>query len=195
MRRRTLAALTVLVGSLAATRSPAAQRLDRGAGRALARPLGDAADVAIGTATDLGSVYALLGTAAVLGASGRRRAAARVVAAGALGWTAAQAVKPLVGRPRPFEADGARRIVTRPAGASWPSGHVAVAAGMTSAMADELPPAGTAATGALALFVAHSRIYVGVHYLTDVLAGLGLGVLAERAVAAVQSWLTSRFLS
>lgn len=187
MRRRSWLAGLLVAGSLAAVRSPRVQRCDRRVGAALSRPLGERADAVIGVGTDLGSVYAMLGASGVLALAGRRRVAARVVGAGALAWVASQAVKPLVDRRRPYEArEGVARLVAQPAGASWPSGHVAVAAGMTSAVVDELPRPGRLVAALAALFVAHSRVYVGVHYLTDVVAGLGIGVLCERLWRVVQ---------
>lgn len=194
MRRRSWLAGLLVAASLAAVRSRRAQRCDRRAGKALSRPLGRRADGVIGVGTDLGSVYAVIGATSVLAATGRRRAARRVAGAGALAWVAAQAAKPLVDRPRPYEADGATRLVTRPAGASWPSGHVAVATGMASAVVDELPRGGRLSALLGALFVAHSRVYVGVHYLSDVVAGLGIGVLAERAWHAVQRLMDRRLM-
>ncbi len=172
---------TAIVASYAALRWPAAQTWDRRAGTALSRPLGPVGDTVIAAGTDLGSVYAIAGLTTVLVGTGHRRAALDVAAAGATAWIAAQGIKPLVDRPRPYQAEGAFRLVAEPAGASWPSGHVAVAAGMAAAVSPDLPPRGRAVAAALAGFVAVSRIYVGVHYLTDVVAGLGVGVLSARA--------------
>lgn len=195
VRRRDVASAVALAATLLGVRSRGVQHLDRRAGRALARPLGPAADAAISAATDLGSVFAIAGLSATLAAAGRRRTAARVAGAGATGWIAAQAVKGLVDRPRPYQADGMDRLVTPPSGSSWPSGHVAVAAAMGSAVASDLPRTGKAGAGLLAGFVAYSRIYVGVHYVSDVVAGLGLGVLSDRlwrGLSALGNRLRSR---
>lgn len=187
--RSTLLGAGAAVGaSYAALRSARAQVWDRDAGRALSRPLGPVGDTVISSGTDLGSVYAILGIGGVLAVTGRRRAALDVVAAGSLAWVAAQGVKPLVDRPRPYQADGAARLVAEPAGASWPSGHVAVAAGMAAAVAPGMSDRGRVGAAAFAGFVSLSRIYVGVHYLTDVIAGLGVGVLSAGA------WRTTRRL-
>lgn len=187
-----VAAGTVVGASFVAVKSVGAQVWDRRAGMALSRPLGPVGDTVISAGTDLGSVYAIAGISAVLAATGRRRAALDVIGAGAVAWTAAQAVKPLVDRPRPYQADGALRLVAEPAGASWPSGHVAVAAGMAAALRPEMSRRGRVGAAVLAGFVAVSRIYVGVHYLTDVIAGLGVGVLGASGWRAARRAVSRR---
>jgi membrane-associated phospholipid phosphatase len=179
--RRAVAAATGLVAaSYAAVRSGRSERLDRQAAKALAYPLGHRVDLLVAAGTDLGSVYGIAGIAGVLAATGRRRAAFDVAAVGALAWTAAQAAKPLVGRERPYVVEGADRLVAVPAGSSWPSGHVAVASAMATTLAEHHLPTGTARVArAAAVGVAASRCYVGVHHLTDVIAGWGVGVLCS----------------
>jgi membrane-associated phospholipid phosphatase len=173
-----VAALGLLAASYAAVRSGRSERLDRRAAKALAYPLGHRVDVVVAAGTDLGSVYGIAGLATVLAVTGRRRAALDVAAVGAIAWTAAQASKPLVGRERPYVVEGADRLVAVPAGSSWPSGHVAVASGMASILGDHLPRPARRVARAAAVGVAVSRCYVGVHHLTDVLAGWGVGVLS-----------------
>lgn len=180
--RASLTAAGIALGaSLAAVKSPSLQQWDRRAGLALSRPLGRHGDTLVGAGTDLGSVYAILGISTALAVRRRTAAAVDVFGAGSAAWVAAQAIKPLVDRPRPYQADGVMRIVAKPSGASWPSGHVAVAAAMAGSMAPALPPAGRLVATGLTAFVAASRIYVGVHYLTDVIAGVGLGMLCAKA--------------
>lgn len=185
-RKRALAAGAALLGSFATLESRRAQRFDRRAGTSLSRPLGPVADRVISAGTDLGSVYAIAGIATILAVSGRRKAAADVAGAGALGWIAAQALKPLVHRPRPYQADAVARLVVEPSGASWPSGHVAVAAGMAGALSPRLPREGKVGAAVLSVLVAYSRIYVGVHYLSDVVAGIGIGVLCAEGWRSIR---------
>lgn len=87
-------------------------------------------------------------------------------------------VKPLVGRPRPFEGGvpNARMIQSpRPTTGSFPSGHAASAVAGAIAMSRIWPQASWA-FAALGALIAYSRIYVGVHYPSDVLAGALLGL-------------------
>ena len=185
--RTSLVVAGVALGaSLVAVRSRTLLRWDRRAGSALSRPLGHVGDVAFGVGTDLGSVYAIAGATTALLAARRPHVAADVAGAGALAWVAAQAAKPLVDRPRPYEAHGAVRLVAKPSGSSWPSGHVAVAAAMAGALSPSLPPAGRRMAGTVTGFVAMSRVYVGVHYLTDVVAGYGVGVLSAKVMRRIR---------
>lgn len=167
-----------VAGTLRAARGAEVPRVDVSAARIVARPRGHSVDRAAGALTDLGSVFGLVGVGAALGAAGHRREAAEVVVAGGLAWGLAQGAKELVHRPRPYEAGGADRLVSVPAGSSWPSGHTAVAAATAASLAPSLPAAGIVGAAAAAAMVATSRVYVGVHYLTDVLAGAGVGVIA-----------------
>jgi membrane-associated phospholipid phosphatase len=189
-RTRATAAGMALAASLLSLRSARMQAADRRAGAALSRPLGDAGDRVVSAGTDLGSVFAIGGIAAALVARGRPRRAVEVVGSGAIAWTVAQGIKPLVRRPRPYQSDGVARLVVEPAGASWPSGHVAVAAAMAEALAPSLTFAGRVGAAAATTFVGYSRIYVGVHYLSDVLAGAGLGVISARLWRGVRRLVT-----
>lgn len=162
-------------------RAGRASLLDDAVAGLVRRPLGPRADRVIAAATDVGSVFGLAGTAATLAATGRREAAVDVAVSGSMAWCAAQAVKPLLDRPRPYEQGEADRLVAIPAGTSWPSGHAAVAAAMATSLADHGGRAvGMVGTG-LVGFVSASRVYVGVHHATDPLAGVGIGVLCASA--------------
>lgn len=114
-----------------------------------------------------------------------RAAAFRMCLAVALAqWMTSAVVKPLVDRPRPYVARvaAARTIERSPSeSASFPSGHAATSAAGALAGARVVPGAGPA-LWALATAIAYSRIYVGVHYPSDVVAGALLGVLCALLV-------------
>lgn len=189
----TTGVLTGVVGAaLAVTASYAAVRigvagpLDTGARRWVERQHRVGVDRVVVVATDLGSIYGLGGVAGALTLAGRRSAGVDVAAAGSLAWLAAQAVKPLLHRERPYQAGLSRRLVAAPAGSSWPSGHAAVAAATAAVLAPRLGPIGRATVGGGVVAVGLSRLHVGVHHLTDVVAGIGVGT------AAAMSWRALR---
>jgi membrane-associated phospholipid phosphatase len=104
---------------------------------------------------------------------------------GTLAWVLASVAKAAADRPRPYEvlADAVLRQQSA-LGTSFPSSHTAVAVAVVVALLPFVPrPLGIAAI-ACAVLVGWSRIYLGVHYPLDVLAGAGIG-LAVGAVALV----------
>lgn len=129
--------------------------------------------------TDLGSMYAVVGTAAALALGGKRQLARDVLGAGALAWVVAQGAKRAFNRERPYDAGVSEMLVRRPAGTSYPSGHPAVAQAIAGIVSPEVPAPVRGLVAAVPRMVGFSRIYVGVHYPSDVMGG----VLIGRAVA------------
>jgi undecaprenyl-diphosphatase len=84
-------------------------------------------------------------------------------------------LKPLIGRARPFDVLEIRLIDARPASASFPSGHAAMAMAGALAVTRMLPRSGWM-LWPLAVVIAISRVYLGVHWPSDVLAGSVLGL-------------------
>lgn len=188
---RAVLAVAAVAASYLAVRSGASDRLDRRTNEFASRPLGPVTDRVVGIGTDFGSVYGLAGVAGALAIAGHRRLATDVAGSGLVAWTAAQAIKPALDRQRPYEAASADRLVAIPAGSSWPSGHVAVVAAMTTTLDPLLPALARAAAGAVTAAVGASRMYVGVHHLTDLVAGWGVGVLSARAWRRIRErWRT-----
>lgn len=100
-------------------------------------------------------------------------------------------LKPLVSRERPFVSTPEILVIgSRPGDASFPSGHAANAFAGASVLAQRLG-AQRVLWWALALLIAYSRIYLGVHYPLDVIGGAMLGfvcgTVAGRVVEAFQS--------
>jgi undecaprenyl-diphosphatase len=133
--------------------------------------------------TELGSWWAAGAAAGALAVTGHRKAAAKALAAASVTWVAGQGLKKVFLRPRPYDADpdGTRLMIGKPHGTSWPSSHPAVLISFLTVAGRELRLPGTAraALGALGNAVGLSRVYLGVHYPSDVTGGILLG----RAVA------------
>jgi membrane-associated phospholipid phosphatase len=118
---------------------------------------------------------------AMLGVAGdcRRRCLPRATVAAFCAVAAAGVsvaiLKELFDRARP-PASGIDAVGLIPASASFPSGHAATAFAAAVAVGAFYPRFRRPLL-ALAAVVALSRVYLGVHYATDVLAGSALGVL------------------
>ncbi|MDO4393637.1 MAG: phosphatase PAP2 family protein [Bacillota bacterium] len=86
-------------------------------------------------------------------------------------------LKPLVGRVRPYDVNTSINLLVSPPGdASFPSGHTGASFAAVSAMffagCRVWIPAGI-----LAVLIAFSRLYLYIHYPTDVFAGAVIGIL------------------
>jgi undecaprenyl-diphosphatase len=179
---RPLTALVLVAASARAVRDGAAETLDARLRSRVAALRTPERDAVVRVATDLGSLYGVGVVAGTFALLGRPALARRLGAAGATAWTLAQAAKPLLPRERPYQAHGAERLVVEPAGTSWPSGHSAVAAAMAATLGDGRGPLARMLLGAAATAVGASRVYVGVHHPSDVVAGLGIGSLSASLV-------------
>lgn len=124
-----------------------------------------------------------LGMWALGGARGRRAAVRGVTSLAMASVTVNTIGKRSVGRARPLldSVPVVRHLPRQPFTSSFPSGHAASAAAFVAGVALESPRLGTA-LAPLATSVAFSRVYTGVHYPGDVLAGAALGVGAAYAV-------------
>lgn len=106
------------------------------------------------------------------------------------------ALKNLVGRLRPCQVDaGVRMLISTPGGYSFPSGHTLHAFTAATAIFLHYKKPGIAAL-VLAALIAFSRMYLFVHYPTDILGGIILGVVVAVLVCRMAQknfiWLYNR---
>lgn len=161
------------------------RRLDRRAGRFInarhPRRLRDGGYRRLSRAADHGRLW--LAFSLILALAGQRRAAVRGLGSLAAASILANLVgKKLFGGPRPVLKDIplGRRLRRYPTSASFPSGHSASAAAFATGVALESPVAG-AVVAPIAAGVVYSRLHVGAHWLSDVIAGTALGVVVAVA--------------
>ena len=103
--------------------------------------------------------------------------------AAAAAWALAHVAKALAERPRPYEVIAGAVLRQQPAhGTSFPSTHTAVTMAVVIALVPFLPRALAAVALTYAVLVGWSRVYLGVHYPLDVLAGAGISLAVGGAV-------------
>lgn len=141
---------------------------------------------------DVGQIWIILCAVALLFPKTRK--------AGALGLVSlllghivnSEILKVLIQRPRPFaDVAGLVTIIDPPSSTSFPSGHSCASFAAVGALLRVLrketfwPQWGTVVLTVMAVLMALSRIYVGVHYPTDIIAGSLVGLLC--------SWVVVRY--
>jgi membrane-associated phospholipid phosphatase len=93
-------------------------------------------------------------------------------------------IKGLVDRSRPPQEMGLDALIGVPTSPSFPSGHAMSAFAVAAAIAVLAPRARWCVLG-LATAIAFSRVYLGVHFWADVLAGAALGIVVGVVVGLV----------
>ena len=127
-------------------------------------------------------------------AVGWRRALGACIAIGA-GWLTTLVVKAVVAQPRPTTAGLTHLLHISPATLSYPSGHVVFAAALVTGILfvcrTRLSRAIVLILGALfVLAVAWSRLYVGVHYGTDLIGGVLNGIAGALLIGGLWNLAT-----
>ena len=132
--------------------------------------------------------------AAAGGPRGRRAAALGMVGVGVTSLVANAIVKPIARRRRPASPVPEERRLVQPKSTSFPSGHTASAAAFSGIVAAELPVL-RVPLDALAISVGFSRVYTGVHYPGDVVAGWLLGRSIAMIVRSAAPHVERRLLN
>ena len=97
-------------------------------------------------------------------------------------------LKLLFQRPRPFDTyKQLLPLIKRPHDYSFPSGHTACVFVCAFMIHDQLSKKYTLPILAFAILVAFSRLYVGVHYPTDILAGILFAYIVYKGAKKVMS--------
>ncbi len=100
-------------------------------------------------------------------------------------------LKPLVGRARPFTVQAVDLLIAPPTDASFPSGHTAASFAAVFALKASGSPLWKPAL-AVAVVMAFSRLYLYVHWPSDVLGGVLVGAAAGYAGAWAAKKLAAR---
>src|SRR5918998_4185190 len=152
------------------------QAVSRWIGQQSPTPL-DVVIKGLSTAANHSMLWLVIGAVLAAKKGATRRGAMRgLLAIAATSFTANVGLKPALPRRRP-PADGSPAYsvyANRPTSSSFPSGHAASAAAFATAVALECRNAGLA-IAPLAAAVAYSRIHIGAHWTSDVVAGAAVG--------------------
>lgn len=97
-------------------------------------------------------------------------------------------LKPLTARVRPYGITEISLLIGEPSGASFPSGHASASFAAAVVLMINKSRIRYAAL-VLAVLIAFSRLYLYVHYPSDVLAGAALGT----ALAFAADWIVNKF--
>ncbi|HEX6757649.1 MAG TPA: phosphatase PAP2 family protein [Propionibacteriaceae bacterium] len=167
-------------------------RLDRAGYRAVAEMSTPRLDRPLRQVSDFANFskpwFLLAGVLALFGGPhGRRAALTGVAAIGVTSFVVNQPMKLAGERRRPDRTQlgiPERRWVQMPSTTSFPSGHSASAAAFAVSVGDVVPGLRLPLRAAAAV-VAFSRVYTGVHYPGDVVAGATVGALVGWATSAV----------
>lgn len=103
------------------------------------------------------------------------------------------AIKNIVARIRPYDTiTELILLIERQHDFSFPSGHTCASLAAACALYHTLPRKWGVACIVLAVLIALSRLYVGVHYPSDVLGGAAVGIFAGWAGWKLQEILRNR---
>ena len=102
-------------------------------------------------------------------------------------------IKELVQRPRPYVTFSDLQIlIPTPSEFSFPSGHASGSFAAASVFYSNLPKKFGVPAVILAGLIGLSRLYVGVHYPTDVIAGMIVGILLSYGAELLVNFIAKR---
>ncbi len=154
-----------------------------------ASPTLDVLMVGISTVTSYAAIWLISAFVMTCSPRYRRMGVAVIVSVAVVSLVVDMIMKPYFDRVRPFEVTGFPLIVDVPTSESFPSGHTAYSFAAATAILIYDRRLGIVAM-ILACLTGFSRMYLYVHWPTDVLAGAVVGVMV--AVACV--WFMSRYI-
>ena len=145
--------------------------------------------------TDLPALAILSLVPLVLFGPAARRQVLGVVLAMMLAWLAVRGVRETVHVARPFELGLGRQWLAHAATAGFPSFHATVAAAWAvglALLAPQCPRRWLLVAGGVALAVAWSRVFLGLHFVSDIAVGLVLGAASAVTARQCLAWLGRR---
>lgn len=127
---------------------------------------------------DKGIVWIILGLALLIPKKTRKSGIAVLIALVADLILCNIIIKPLVARPRPFAINtDIALLIKKPGEFSFPSGHTAASFAAAFALLFRKEKKIWQASMVLAVLIAFSRMYLYVHYPTDILGGIVIGLV------------------
>ncbi len=133
-------------------------------------------------------IFAVFAVAAVLVVRSWRQRGIRPVAelgaALGLGFAGAQVLSHLSGQVRPFQSHQVHQLIPHEPGVSLPSDHATAAFTIAFAVFAFVSRRWGVALAVAAAVIGGARVWVGVHYPGDIVAGAVIGVLAVGTVLA-----------
>lgn len=151
-------------------------------------PLGDQIMPVITALGNAGIIWLIVAVLLLIHPKWRKTGFEMLLALGIAAAIGSLILKPLIGRIRPFEANEfAELLITPPKDFSFPSGHTSSSIAAAVVLLRRNWKWGIGGI-VLALLIAFSRMYLYVHYPSDVLAGAVLGVIS----AFLSGWIVKR---